>query len=95
MHDEHAHSAAPEQPGEAGDHGTAYRHPQAEGHRQARQRPEHERPVDEAHRGITEEVAGVASLGAPVGVDEQPADVRVHQPREAPRQPFPCPTWGL
>ena len=55
----------------------------AEGHAQReRQRepgdgPDHERAVHEAHDRVLEQVRRVAALGAPLGVDEEPADVRV------------------
>src|SRR5206468_1730037 len=74
--------AAPEQAAEARQDGAADRDAEPEGDRQSDYRPEHEGPVDEADHRILLQVGGKAVLAAALGVDEEPADVRVEEPLE-------------
>ena len=87
VHHEQAHTAAPEQPGERSGERAADRIAEGERGGQPAERPDEEGAVHEAHDRIVQQVGRVAVPGAALGVDEQPADVGVHEPVSAPLQP--------
>jgi hypothetical protein len=83
MDEEDSHRPTPEKPGEAGPHGAPDRDPEPERHRQAEQRPYREGAIDEANHRVAEKVGSEAALAAPVGVDEQPANMGMDEPPQS------------
>jgi hypothetical protein len=75
MQDEEPHRAAPQQPRQPGADGPADRHAEPERHRETGERSQHERAVDEADRGVGEEVRRVPRPGSTLVVAKQPAHV--------------------
>ena len=84
---EHAHEAAPQDPGEPGDDRAADRDAEHERRGEPDDDPQQERAVDEADRRVVDQVAGVAVLLAALRVQEQPAEVGV---REAAQRAAPA-----
>ncbi len=77
--DEQAHAAAPQQAGERRGERPADQVAERERERQAAERPDEEVAIDPADHRILHEVRRIALPGAALGVDEEPAQVRVHE----------------
>ena len=89
MQEQDPDGAAPQQPGEAADHGAGQGDAEPEWSGEAEQDPEDERAIDPVHHRIGEKIGRVL-LALRLGrLDDEPADVRVQQTPEAPLQPVP------
>ena len=79
VQDEQPHGAAPQQAGERRGERAADQPAQAERGAEAADRPVEEGAIDEAHDRIGDQVGRVALARAALGVQEEPAHVRVGQ----------------
>ena len=82
VHHQHAHPAAPEQPGQGRRERAADRIAERERQREPAERPDQEGAVDPAHHGVVHEVGRIAAPRPALGVNEEPAHVRVDQALE-------------
>ena len=83
---EHPHRPAPQQAGEAARQRAADRVSEPERRGETAERPDEERAIHERHDRIGEQIGRVALARAALGVNEQPADVRVREPAQRPAQ---------
>ena len=79
MQEEESDAAAPQQRGQADLDRPAEREAEAAGGREPAERPRRERPIDEAQHRIGQQVGRIAVARAALVVDEQPAQVGVHE----------------